>query len=134
MGAELIESSTFAAFRIAELDAALQTLPITSDRPSWTLRNQLLMAKESSRIAEAALSQPLCTAVQILLVDILQEAGISFTAVVGHSSGEIGAAYAAGFLSAHDAIRIAYFRGFHAKLASSPNPLAPRGAMMAIGA
>ena len=134
MGAELIESSPFAASRIAELDAALQTLPITSDRPSWTLRDQLLMAKESSRIAEAALSQPLCTAVQILLVDILQEAGISFTAVVGHSSGEIGAAYAAGFLSAHDAIRIAYFRGFHAKLASSPNPLAPRGAMMAIGA
>ena len=134
MGAELVESSPFAASRIAELDTALQNLPITSNRPSWTLRDQLLMAKESSRIAEAALSQPLCTAVQILLVDILHEAGISFTAVVGHSSGEIGAAYAAGFLSAQDAIRVAYFRGLHAKLASSPNAHAPRGAMMAIGA
>ena len=134
MGAELVESSPFAASRIAELDAALQNLPITSNRPSWTLRDQLLMAKESSRIAEAALSQPLCTAVQILLVDILHKAGVSFTAVVGHSSGEIGAAYAAGFLSAQDAIRIAYFRGVHAKLASSPNAHAPRGAMMAIGA
>ncbi len=70
---------------------------------------------------------------QIILVDILREAGISFTVVVGHSSGEIGAAYAAGFVSAHDAIRIAYFRGVHAKLASSPNSHAPRGAMMAIG-
>ncbi len=133
MGAELVESSPFAASRIAELDAGLQSLPTASDRPSWTPRDQLLAANASSRIAEAALSQPLCTAVQIILVDILREAGISFTAVVGHSSGEIGAAYAAGFVSAHNAIRIAYFRGVHAKLASSPNSHAPRGAMMAIG-
>ena len=134
MGASLVTSSAFAASRIAKLDADLQDLPIASDRPSWTLRDQLLATKESSRIAEAALSQPLCTAVQIILVDILHEAGISFTAVVGHSSGEIGAAYAAGYISARDAIRIAYFRGLHAKLASSPSPHAPPGAMMAIGA
>ncbi len=134
MGAKLVECSLFAASRIAELDAALQNLPVASDRPPWALRDQLLAAKENSRIAEAALSQPLCTAVQIILVDILREAGISFTAVVGHSSGEIGAAYAAGFVSAQDAIRTAYFRGVHAKLASSPNSHSPLGAMMAIGA
>jgi acyl transferase domain-containing protein len=134
MGAELIESSPFAASRLAEQDAALQNLPNAADRPSWTLRDQLLAPEESSRIAEAALSQPLCTAVQIILVDILRAAGVCFTAVVGHSSGEIGAAYAAGYLSAQDAIRIAYFRGVHAKLASSPSPHSPRGAMMAIGA
>lgn len=134
MGAELVESSPFAASRIADLDAILQKLPVASTRPSWTLKDQLLAARESSRIAEAALSQPLCTAVQILLVDILHEAGISFTTVVGHSSGEIGAAYAAGFVSAQDAFCIAYFRGLHAKLASSPQAHAPRGAMLAIGA
>ncbi|KAL8809367.1 MAG: hypothetical protein Q9200_003471 [Gallowayella weberi] len=134
MGAELLEKSAFAVSRIEELDAALQRLPIAADRPAWTLKDQLLMPREKSRIAEAALSQPLCTAVQIILVDILREAGISFKAVVGHSSGEIGAAYAAGFLSSQDAIRIAYYRGVHAKLASSPNSQAPRGAMMAIGA
>jgi acyl transferase domain-containing protein/NAD(P)-dependent dehydrogenase (short-subunit alcohol dehydrogenase family) len=133
MGAQLIESSPFAASRIAELDAALQSLPNAVDRPTWTLKDQLLAGKDTSRLAEAALSQPLCTAVQIVLVDILREAGVSFTAVVGHSSGEIGAAYAAGLVSARDAIRIAYFRGVHAKLASSPNPHGPRGAMMAVG-
>ncbi|KAL8770428.1 MAG: hypothetical protein Q9209_003854 [Squamulea sp. 1 TL-2023] len=133
MGAEIVENSSFAASRIAELDAVLGDLHNPFDRPSWTLRDQLLAVKENSRIAEAALSQPLCTAVQIILVDVLKEAGISFAAVVGHSSGEIGAAYAAGFVSAEDAIRIAYFRGVHARFASSPNPHAPRGAMMAIG-
>ncbi|KAI9154717.1 polyketide synthase-1 [Paramyrothecium foliicola] len=131
MGAELIEKSPFAARRVQELDAALQSL--THERPSWSLRDQLLAGKETSRIAEAALSQPLCTAVQILLVDILREAGVIFKGVVGHSSGEIGAAYAAGLVSAQDAIRIAYFRGVHAKLAASPNAHGPRGAMMAVG-
>lgn len=131
MGAELIETSPFAAARLDEMDAALQGL--TPEHPSWSLRDQLLAGKDTSRIAEAALSQPLCTAVQVLLVDILREAGVTFSAVVGHSSGEIGAAYAAGLISARDAIRIAYFRGVHAKLAASPNAHNPRGAMMAVG-
>jgi acyl transferase domain-containing protein len=38
----------------------------------------------------------LCTAIQIILIDLLQTAGITFASVVGHSSGEIAAAYAAG--------------------------------------
>ncbi|KAL8761090.1 MAG: hypothetical protein Q9184_002759 [Pyrenodesmia sp. 2 TL-2023] len=87
------------ASRINDLDMALQRLPNISDRPVWTLRDELLKPVETSRIAEAALFQPLCTAVQIFLVDILRKAGTSFTAVIGHPSGEIGAAYAAGFSS-----------------------------------
>jgi acyl transferase domain-containing protein len=34
------------------------------------------------------------------------------TAVVGHSSGEIAAAYAAGYISMEEAIVIAYYRGY----------------------
>ncbi|RYP60584.1 hypothetical protein DL770_009960 [Monosporascus sp. CRB-9-2] len=133
MGAQLIESSPFAASCIAELDAVLQGLDDASSRPAWTIRDQLLASADRSRLAEAEISQPLCTAVQIVLVDILRAAGISFAAVVGHSSGEIGAAYASGLVSARDAILIAYFRGVHAKLASSPTQHRPRGAMIAVG-
>jgi hybrid polyketide synthase/nonribosomal peptide synthetase ACE1 len=46
--------------------------------------------------------------------------------LVGHSSGEIACAFAAGFISAEDAICIAYYRGFHSKHAGL-------GAMMAVG-
>lgn len=67
----------------------------------------------------------------VILVDILRSAGIQFEAVVGHSSGEIAAAYAADLLSAHDAIRIAYYRGVHAKHASGAN--GQQGAMLAVG-
>ncbi|RMD39967.1 hypothetical protein DV735_g5157, partial [Chaetothyriales sp. CBS 134920] len=130
MGVELLELSAFGASRIAELDTVLQALPMS--RPAWTLRDQLLQHKEGSRIQEAEISQPLCTAVQIVLVDILHAAGIEFSAVVGHSSGEIAAAYAAGFVSAEDAIRIAYLRGINAHLAASPRSRTLRGAMLAV--
>lgn len=99
--------------------------------PQWSLKAELLADKSSSQIAEAALSQPACTAVQIILVDLLRAAGISFSAVVGHSSGEIGAAYAAGYLSASDAIRIAYYRGVHLRNALGKNQ--EDGAMIAVG-
>lgn len=130
MGAKLIETSPFVRARLSELDATLSSLP-EGDRPNWTLEEQLTAEKDSSRLAEAAISQPLCTAVQILLVDLTRAAGIKLRAVVGHSSGEIGAAYAAGFLDSSDALRIAYYRGLYAK--ESQSPAGAKGAMMAVG-
>ncbi|KAK4146869.1 uncharacterized protein C8A04DRAFT_25448 [Dichotomopilus funicola] len=134
MLAQLIHTSPFVRARLAELDTSLATLPDAADRPTWTLASQLLAEGTASRLSEAALSQPLCTAVQIVLVDLLRAAGISFSAVVGHSSGEIAAAYTAGFLSAHDAIRVAYYRGVHARLAGNPSGNGQKGAMLAVGA
>lgn len=130
MGAQLIRSSDFVRSRVQDLEGFLATLP-SSDRPQWNLQDQMLAGADTSRIAEAELSQPLCTAIQIVLVDLLQTAGITFTAVVGHSSGEIGAAYAAGFLSDRDAIRVAYYRGLYARLAGSGS--GQKGAMLAVG-
>jgi hybrid polyketide synthase/nonribosomal peptide synthetase ACE1 len=45
-------------------------------------------ASISASTTEAAISQPLCTAIQILLVELLQLTGIKLSAVVGHSSGK----------------------------------------------
>ncbi|KAM4065795.1 acyl transferase domain-containing protein [Hirsutella rhossiliensis] len=47
----------------------------------------------------------------IALVDIYASVGIRPAAVLGHSSGEIAAAYAAGGLSAREAIIVAFLRG-----------------------
>lgn len=54
--------------------------------------------------------------------------GIQPAAVVGHSSGEIAAAYAAGILSAHDAIAVAYHRGKISSVAEKDS----RGGMLAV--
>ncbi|KAK8126997.1 uncharacterized protein PG998_002756 [Apiospora kogelbergensis] len=129
MGAKLISSAPLARATFETLDAALSGLP-ESHRPRWSLMRELL-AESTSRVAEAELSQPLCTAVQIALVDLLKQAGIKFKSVIGHSSGEIAAAYAAELISAKDAIRIAYYRGYFSKLAVGSS--GKQGGMMAVG-
>ncbi|KAK3687885.1 hypothetical protein B0T22DRAFT_439466 [Podospora appendiculata] len=45
------------------------------------------------------------------MVDLLKACGIQPAAVVGHSSGEIAAAYSAGGISKESAWRLSYFRG-----------------------
>jgi malonyl CoA-acyl carrier protein transacylase len=88
---------------------------------------ELQKAAEHSQISVAELSQPLCTALQIALWNKLSSTGIRPAAVVGHSSGEIAAAYAAGSISMDAAIIAAYYRGFVTKKQTST------GAMAAVG-
>lgn len=78
-------------------------------------------------IGKAEYSQPLCTALQIALVDFLATNGIVPSAVAGHSSGEIAAAYAAGALTQTEAVLCSYFRGLAVK------KLQRSGRMAAIG-
>ncbi|KAI0596926.1 hypothetical protein F4775DRAFT_603144 [Biscogniauxia sp. FL1348] len=99
--------------------------------PKWKIEEHLMAKKQSSQIHEAAISQPVCTAVQIGLVDVVKSLGFSFHTVIGHSSGEIAAAYAAGKLSARDAILISYHRGRFAHLAGGPD--GQKGGMLAAG-
>ncbi|PSN58550.1 hypothetical protein BS50DRAFT_474663, partial [Corynespora cassiicola Philippines] len=66
---------------------------------------------ETTRVNKAVYCQPLCTALQIALVDLLDSWGVTPHSVTGHSSGEIAAAYAAGSLSLEDAMLVAYERG-----------------------
>lgn len=60
-------------------------------------------------------------------MDLLQAWGIRPIAVVGHSSGEIAAAYAAGLLTASQAMIVAYYRG---RVCSQASQVA--GAMLAV--
>jgi acyl transferase domain-containing protein len=126
MGKLLISTIPVAKTIIQDLDESLKTLP-EQYRPEWTLEEQLSLEGSDSDVANATYSQPLCCAVQIILLQLLKAAGLEFKAVVGHSSGEIACAYAANFVTASQAIRIAYLRGLTSKFAGAG------GAMMAIG-
>ncbi|KAL9043159.1 MAG: hypothetical protein Q9214_003585, partial [Letrouitia sp. 1 TL-2023] len=128
MGRDLILASSMARDTIISLEDCLKALP---DGPSWSLMQELTDKNKPSRLDEAELAQPISTAVQVMVINILQSAGVSFTAVVGHSSGEISAAYAAGVITATEAIKIAYYRGYHSKLSKGANGEA--GAMLAAG-
>jgi acyl transferase domain-containing protein/NADPH:quinone reductase-like Zn-dependent oxidoreductase/acyl carrier protein len=97
----------------------------------WDLLEEILKAKTESRLHEAELAQPATTAIQIALVDMAKEWGIVPDSVIGHSSGEIGAAYAAGYLSQSQAIKVAYFRGFSSGMAKKGG--CGKGSMLAVG-
>ncbi|KAL8839294.1 MAG: hypothetical protein Q9170_001811 [Blastenia crenularia] len=77
----------------------------------WSLFDELKRDTKTSKIDEASLSQPICTALQVALVELLKSWDICPVAVVGHSSGEIAAAYCAGMLSLESAMTVAYLRG-----------------------
>ncbi|KAI0407872.1 polyketide synthase PksD, partial [Xylaria palmicola] len=102
MGLELLCYPVFRSV-IYRADRAFQSLGA-----SWSLYDELYSGE---RINTPELSQPLCTALQIALVELLNSLKISPDVVVGHSSGEIAAAYTVGALSLESACKIAYHRG-----------------------
>ncbi|KAK1991925.1 AMP-binding enzyme [Colletotrichum falcatum] len=131
MMAEVLRASPWAQNRARQLEQALADIIPPEDKPPQSLVDQLLLGRspDGSSVMQASLSQPLCTMIQILLVDVLRIAGIDFGAVVGHSSGEMAAAYAAGYLTAESALGAAYYRGRHTRLAGGDS--GQQGAMLA---
>ncbi|OGM50547.1 hypothetical protein ABOM_000924 [Aspergillus bombycis] len=127
MGKSLIDQVPQFRHSIEKLDKVLQAL---SDPPQWKLIDEIRKPKKICQLSKAEFSQPCCTAIQIALVDLLNHYGVHPDAVVGHSSGEISAAYASHAISAADAIQIAFYRG---RVMCSLNPVERPGGMAAVG-
>ena len=74
----------------------------------WSLHEQLFAAESSAawRMDDIAVIQPALLAVEIALGDLWRGLGVEPVAVVGHSMGEVGAAYFAGALSLDDAMAV----------------------------
>ncbi|KAK1979267.1 hypothetical protein LZ30DRAFT_783573 [Colletotrichum cereale] len=127
MGLHLLR---YRSFRDSVVDADSY---LRSDLGSqWGILAELQKSQaEGSRISSPALSQPLCTIIQMALVDLLRGWGLQPDGVCGHSSGEIAAAYCVGALAREEAWRIAFFRGLVSeRLSASPNST---GSMMSAG-
>ncbi|KAH9906956.1 fatty acid synthase S-acetyltransferase [Xylariomycetidae sp. FL2044] len=84
---------------------------------------------DEDKLATPEHSQPICTALQIALVELMKSFGITPTCVLGHSSGEIAAAYAMGALSQYSACKVAYHRG---RLAARLREQSAKGAMISV--
>ncbi|KAK9782147.1 putative Polyketide synthase [Seiridium cardinale] len=97
----------------------------------WFLAEELRKPASDSRVNDPEISQPACTAIQLSLLALLETWDIKPTAVTGHSSGEIAAAFAAGLLSFRTAMAVAYFRGQAA--AELTRQQTRQGAMLALG-
>lgn len=102
---------TYASFRVS-IAGMGRVLSQLEHPPVWDLVEELSKPEELSNVGQAEFSQPLVCAVQVALTDLLRSWGVLPAAVVGHSSGEMAAAYAAGAITAEEAITIAYYRGY----------------------
>ena len=129
MGRQLIEQSPLFKQTLERCDASLQRLP---DAPDWSCIDELCKSLEDSQLFQSRFSQPICAALQLGIIELLRAWGIIPSAVVGHSSGEIVAAYCAGVLSFECTITCAYYRGLYMSKGVGMAASA-RGAMIAVG-
>lgn len=110
MGQQMMLENDEFAKSIRHMDEVLRSI---DHRPPWTLEELLLPDRADKDLLNPTdRSQPICAALQIAYVDALAAWNIRPSAVVGHSSGEIGSAYAAGVLTRREAIIAAYYRGY----------------------
>ncbi|KAI1099779.1 hypothetical protein F4804DRAFT_69463 [Jackrogersella minutella] len=124
MGRELFIYPEFAeSIRVSE--SILATLGC-----SWSLQCELLKGEKESLVDRPDIAQTLTAVVQMGLVDLLKSSGVSPVAVVGHSMGEIAAAYCAEFLTRESALRVAYYRGIFTATIPEKSPM--KGAMLAV--
>ncbi|AMP07573.1 type I polyketide synthase [Collimonas pratensis] len=76
----------------------------------WSILDEMLRDEASSRIAETQIAQPANFVVQAGLAALWRSWGVEPAAVVGHSVGEVSAAYIAGVLDLEDALLVSYHR------------------------
>ncbi|KAK3302616.1 polyketide synthase [Chaetomium strumarium] len=127
MGRELYEQYPVFTNSILRADQCL-----TDIGAEWSLVEELSRDASTSKVSEAYINQPSCTIIQLALIDLLRSWGVRPTAVAGHSSGEIAAAYAAEIIDFESAITIAYHRGRLITILKQKHPEL-RGRMMAVG-
>lgn len=128
MGRELL--ALYPVFRrsIEEAETFLNALGA-----DWSLLEELQRDKKTSKVHDTKISIPICVALQIALVRLLESWGITPSGVASHSSGEISAAYAVGALTHRQAIATSYFRAVLVADETLRAPGSATGAMAAVG-
>ncbi len=102
MGKELVQHSQFCNV-IQEIDAIFEPMS------GWSILDTISNYSDSG-LEYTEVAQPLLFAIQVGIVDLLKSMGIFPGFVLGHSVGEIAAAYVAGALNLDDAVKVIFYR------------------------
>jgi len=121
MGRQLLQEEP--VFR----DVVVQCDSILRKMAGWSLKDELMADEEHSRIKETHITQPATFALQAGLAALWRSWGVEPDAIVGHSVGEVAAAYVAGIFTLTDAVRVVYHRSRLQQRAAG------QGEMLAVG-
>ena len=106
MGQELFQDEPVFRKKIQQIDSILE--PLTG----WSLVEEMNSKEETSRIDRTDVAQPAIFALQVALAELWKTWGVLPKKVVGHSVGEVAAAYVAGIYSLEDAVKVIYHRSY----------------------
>ncbi|MBF0153073.1 MAG: SDR family NAD(P)-dependent oxidoreductase [Magnetococcales bacterium] len=121
MGRQLLAEEPVFRQAAEACDAGLQRIA------GWSILTEMTRPEAESRITETRFAQPGNLVVQVGLVALWRSWGVEPAAFVGHSVGEVAAAYVSGALSLEDAIFVSYHRS------RLQQTLVGAGTMLAVG-
>jgi acyl transferase domain-containing protein/NADPH:quinone reductase-like Zn-dependent oxidoreductase len=121
MGRDLLQAGGVFARKAAEIDAVFTGIA------GWSIIGRLLSDERTSQVLSTETAQPANFLLQVSLAAELEAAGVQPSAFVGHSVGEVSAAYLSGALRLRDALLVSYHR---ARLQATT---AGSGGMLAVG-
>ncbi|WCD94517.1 SDR family NAD(P)-dependent oxidoreductase [Streptomyces sp. HUAS 31] len=120
MGLDLMGESEAFGEELTRIDEAVQR------HVGWSVLNALRAPEEFSPLERTEYLQPTLFAVNAALTTAWRSLGVTPDAVVGHSLGEIAAAYSAGALTLDDAVAVVTGR------AQAVVPVAGKGGMLSL--
>lgn len=121
MGRELMETEPIFYKAVKECDK--EFIDITG----WSILEELQKPEEDSKVNETYIAQPANFVVQMALTKLLEHYGITPSATVGHSVGEVTSTYISGALTLRQALLVSYHRSRLQHLTSG------KGKMLAVG-
>lgn len=104
MGRQLLAENAVFREAVAEVDA------LFAQYADYSLAEVLADPEKESMLRLTEVAQPALFAIQVGLVRLLKEYGITPRAVIGHSVGEVAAAWASGALSLEEAVHVIHER------------------------
>ncbi|NOX92214.1 MAG: SDR family NAD(P)-dependent oxidoreductase [Gammaproteobacteria bacterium] len=120
MGQELFNNEPVFKAMAEKCDAVFKIIS------GWSILDEMQREEVDSRMAETCIAQPANFVLQVSLFELWCSKGFTPSAIVGHSVGEVSAAYVSGVLSLEDALRVSFERS------RLQQTMAGRGRMLAV--
>lgn len=124
MGQELLETEPVFRKTIEKIDKQIRKLG------DWSLLEEMTRSEEDSKINRTYIAQPAIFALQVALAELWKSWGVEPAKVVGHSVGEVAAAYVAGAYTLEDAVKVIFHRS---RLQENTGGDGNKGRMYAVG-